>query len=391
MNNRHSFALLLLLCCLFFSPHQVSARPWTDSNGNRIDAKFVRYNNGQVTLLTKSGKRHTLPITKLSLQDQEYIKEVNTSLGIRDWTDSNGQQFTAKFIRIQGTTVYLVNEGKTQEFEFSKFSDAEQQWIRARTVELGVDTQLPEINNTKTNRITELEERPKISENSRLIINNEIKTDINNETPRRRIWTDRAGNRMEAYFVNILENSIVQIKIGSTTVERHVSRLSDDDRDYLRSHLKDDPRLKFVPLKVVHLNSSTEINSEVLRNSNSTIENTEQSFAKFENAIKRCQTCGEYFGSDRNGSGDCSRCRDLKSQNIEIEVVFHKEIYKNCQTCGKQLTTDNQLSGECYRCRDHRYGSYIKPYTESLKKYSFLILLIATGLGRLFWPRSSES
>jgi hypothetical protein len=67
---RAAAALLLL-----GSPLLLSARTWTSSDGRKLDADFVSSIGGTVTLKrTSDGQTFTLPLSKLSPPDQEWVK-----------------------------------------------------------------------------------------------------------------------------------------------------------------------------------------------------------------------------------------------------------------------------------------------------------------------------
>ena len=52
------------------------ARTWTDRSGNfSVEAEFVRYADGEVTLEKQDGKVVTLPLSKLSFKDQKWLRE----------------------------------------------------------------------------------------------------------------------------------------------------------------------------------------------------------------------------------------------------------------------------------------------------------------------------
>jgi hypothetical protein len=58
----------------------IAVRVWTDTQGNRVTAKFVRLVGGEVVLL-RGARTLTLPFDSLSAVDQAYIREVLTARG----------------------------------------------------------------------------------------------------------------------------------------------------------------------------------------------------------------------------------------------------------------------------------------------------------------------
>lgn len=51
------------------------ARTWTASNGSTVEAELVAINGDNVELKKEDGSTITIPISKLSVQDQQYIQE----------------------------------------------------------------------------------------------------------------------------------------------------------------------------------------------------------------------------------------------------------------------------------------------------------------------------
>jgi uncharacterized cupin superfamily protein len=55
---------------------QAKTRTWASADGNfRAEAKFISFISGTVTLEKKDGKRIQVPIDKLALEDQQFIRE----------------------------------------------------------------------------------------------------------------------------------------------------------------------------------------------------------------------------------------------------------------------------------------------------------------------------
>jgi hypothetical protein len=52
-------------------------RSWTDASGDyHIDARYAGFSNGNVMLIKRSGGRITMPLTRLSDEDQRYVREL---------------------------------------------------------------------------------------------------------------------------------------------------------------------------------------------------------------------------------------------------------------------------------------------------------------------------
>ncbi len=63
----------------------VFGRTWTNDQGKKIEADFVEANGEEVTiLLTKNGKKFSIPIASLSAADQAYVKEQQSKTNTQD-------------------------------------------------------------------------------------------------------------------------------------------------------------------------------------------------------------------------------------------------------------------------------------------------------------------
>ncbi|PHR93514.1 MAG: hypothetical protein COA78_32770 [Blastopirellula sp.] len=410
MHFRHTVILLLLCFALPISSSKLHARPWTDSNGKVLDAKFVRIENGQVTLRTTSGKIYNLSITELSEADQNYIKESLSTKGIRLWTDNTGKQITARFVRIRDTTIYLESGGKTQGLEFSNFCLIDQKWIRARAVELGVAQNLPDLND-EAEEFTE-------STNDGVMSSS-------------RSWIDKSGRKLEGRFESILENGNVLITSSSSTVVIHVSRLSEDDHDYLRNLLKNHPLAYLIPTKAIHLNNSPPNKPVLVKNqanrNNSNSNNAAKKSSSNSSMEYRSRTLpdspytdvrtkiarsreelsqwvekqdeerrkqNEKFDREMKEAEEAVNLRSKKymeSHNRDIMKAISGQKSMLCQTCNGPLSSKNQASGECSRCKSHSEASGIKPFADFVSNYSGVIVLILVGIVKLVRPFFSNN
>ncbi len=72
---------LLVLAGLFLGGHRSNAeelRTWTDSSGkHEIRAEFIRFKGDKVTLQKEDGKKITLALSKLSDDDQEFVRDLS--------------------------------------------------------------------------------------------------------------------------------------------------------------------------------------------------------------------------------------------------------------------------------------------------------------------------
>ncbi|MFP6613292.1 MAG: leucine-rich repeat domain-containing protein [Pirellulales bacterium] len=73
------FALMLLVCLLLMAA-PVSARKWTSSDGKfSVEAELVEAKDGNVRLKRQDGKVITVPVSKLSKADQDYLSSMATA------------------------------------------------------------------------------------------------------------------------------------------------------------------------------------------------------------------------------------------------------------------------------------------------------------------------
>ena len=78
--SRQFLPILLLVALVLHSTlvstSRAETRTWTDSTGKfKIEADFLEIAEGQVKLQRPDGKRVSLPLAKLSKDDQTYLKE----------------------------------------------------------------------------------------------------------------------------------------------------------------------------------------------------------------------------------------------------------------------------------------------------------------------------
>ena len=69
------FALSSILLSLLLQAEE-PIRTWTSSDGETLEACFIEQAGSNVRIKTAQGREFTLPITRFSEADQEYVKEV---------------------------------------------------------------------------------------------------------------------------------------------------------------------------------------------------------------------------------------------------------------------------------------------------------------------------
>lgn len=68
-------SFLCLLSAIGIAAPQASARIWTDTKGNKMDAILVAMDEMEIVVRLKGGKNVTIPMDRLSEADQEYAKD----------------------------------------------------------------------------------------------------------------------------------------------------------------------------------------------------------------------------------------------------------------------------------------------------------------------------
>jgi len=71
--------LTLILLSILVIPTLASSRTWTSDIGTKIEAEFTSFQNGTVELRASDGRKIELAIGRLSIKDQQYIKDFTGS------------------------------------------------------------------------------------------------------------------------------------------------------------------------------------------------------------------------------------------------------------------------------------------------------------------------
>ncbi len=123
------------------------ARHWTDIDGNKITARFVRVTDGVVCL--KKGTRVVeVPFAKFCEEDQEFIRGVVTKSikeHDRNWEDQKGRKTKATFVRLEDGKVVLLRKDKEVKVSMENLSAKDQEYVtkkmaRRAEAELALET-----------------------------------------------------------------------------------------------------------------------------------------------------------------------------------------------------------------------------------------------------------
>ena len=77
-----SIILIMMLCLTGICSAEL--RTWTAINGNKVEAEFISNNKGQVALKMKTGKVFSVPLDKLSKEDQDFIASISLLRSLKD-------------------------------------------------------------------------------------------------------------------------------------------------------------------------------------------------------------------------------------------------------------------------------------------------------------------
>lgn len=81
-----TFHLVTLACCVLTSATLLAAdhppRVWTDNQGRKVEATFIKLENGTVYIQTAAGAIFNLPLDRLSLEDQQLAKTLKPAVNL---------------------------------------------------------------------------------------------------------------------------------------------------------------------------------------------------------------------------------------------------------------------------------------------------------------------
>lgn len=182
---RHAVIIAVWLCLGALSPAAEKARTWTDTQGRAMHAEFVREVDGEVTFI-KDGKLVTLSLDRLCAADQKTIRDLQAgitpsaeepaadeplisspaggdalpaeendaqalpstkrrppTIANRVWTLADGQQTTAKFVRVFREQVILLRGSRTAMYSYYVLSPADQDYVKEILTARGEEKLIP--------------------------------------------------------------------------------------------------------------------------------------------------------------------------------------------------------------------------------------------------------
>ncbi|MBN1590210.1 MAG: hypothetical protein JW888_11905 [Pirellulales bacterium] len=140
--GRHVGVVVMVLG-LLAAASMAAARTWTSANGKfTIEATLADFKDGQVTLKKDDGGQITVPLSKFSAKDREFVKKQfpqageespQAKNGFRVWKSGNGK-FTvrAKMVDFSQGKVRLEKaDGKEIVVPFEKLGPKDRAWVKA--------------------------------------------------------------------------------------------------------------------------------------------------------------------------------------------------------------------------------------------------------------------
>ena len=150
---------LLLVAAIGLSAASAWARTWTDNLGNKVQAKFVRYFDGDVVLL-RGTKVVKVRFHTLSEDDQEYIRKQLEAKGQADllpprheagrelakgrlpvpgpertWTSTDGKEIQAKLLGVSGGKITILFKGREVSVPLTRLCADDQQYVAMYLIE----------------------------------------------------------------------------------------------------------------------------------------------------------------------------------------------------------------------------------------------------------------
>lgn len=147
----------LIICCFVSAASAAEVRTWTDTNGKTLTGKFVEFVGDNKVRIETDGKPYDIPISRFSNSDKEYLDAQKESgdtspnsrprrsnlKGWRQWTDSEGNEIKAKYVRMFDGLVVLLQGNTSHKVPFYKLSEEDQAYLRAELTAIGEEGSIP--------------------------------------------------------------------------------------------------------------------------------------------------------------------------------------------------------------------------------------------------------
>lgn len=334
-----------------------SSRVWTDRQGKQVKARFVRMHDGKV-VLNRSGRILKLSPNQLSDEDQEYLKalEIESDLkkkgdGYRTWTDRGGRWVNAQFGDLKEGKVRLVDGEDEKTIPFKKLSPVDQEYVRQQYG----DVAARELPPTSTPRQDEPE----------------------------RSWSDRSGKSITAVLVRYSNGEIV-LKKNEDYRALSWSKLSKADQRYVRKQLTAQGEGKMLPVDPPPTIASKPQNSRSSAKRSSSNRSTGTGRSRSE------QMLAEQRARDRRREKQRAEARRREEAKLrEKERQYQKLVEERMRTNSDLPQHGFTLERRCSQCNQVVTGNYCpncnsshsrRPSGGEFRHWARLILAIVVGL-----------
>jgi hypothetical protein len=123
------FFLFLSFSIFSFGQDPSTLHPFTDINGRTLQAKLIEAGAESVKV-EWNGQTFDLPLDSLDLTTRNLVRRLTRSTptkgssDIHDWTDTQGRNIKAKFVKADQTSLTLDWNGKVTTLPLSMFSES---------------------------------------------------------------------------------------------------------------------------------------------------------------------------------------------------------------------------------------------------------------------------
>ena len=124
------FFLFLSFSIFSFGQDPSTLHPFTDINGRTLQAKLIEVGAESVKI-EWNGQTFDLPLDSLDLTTRNLVRRLTRSTtsasgssGVHDWTDTQGRNIKAKFVKADQTSLTLDWNGKVTTLPLSMFSES---------------------------------------------------------------------------------------------------------------------------------------------------------------------------------------------------------------------------------------------------------------------------
>lgn len=138
MNRIHSAALLF---CAGLLASPAGARTWTNTEGDTLEAEFVRLRDRTVILKTDD-ETIRAPLAKLSEADREWVDRHKQMTRSRVWGDPSGAPYRGKFLSVRNGKVRVQQGSQVAMVPFGELVAGD--WAYLEALHEHLETALPE-------------------------------------------------------------------------------------------------------------------------------------------------------------------------------------------------------------------------------------------------------